>query len=122
VLCIDNEPAILDGMQTLLEGWGCKVNTASTFVEAAAIADQGTPPDIIIADYHLDGGDGLSVIRKLREQLDADIPAILITADRGQTVRDDARALGLEVLHKPLRPAALRALLAQLCAARPAAE
>jgi hypothetical protein len=51
-----------------------------------------------------------------------DVPGILITADRGQTVRDGAKAQGLEVLHKPLRPAALRALLAQLRVARPAAE
>ena len=34
VVCIDNEPAILDGMQTLLGGWGCRVLTAENLAQA----------------------------------------------------------------------------------------
>jgi CheY-like chemotaxis protein len=41
------------------------------------------------------------------------LPAILITADRSPDVRETARREGVQVLHKPLKPAALRALLAQ---------
>ena len=41
------------------------------------------------------------------------VPAILITADRSPDVRELARSEGVQVLHKPLKPAALRALLAQ---------
>ena len=43
----------------------------------------------------------------------ADLTAILITADRSPRVREDARANGIQVLNKPLKPAALRALLTQ---------
>jgi CheY-like chemotaxis protein len=95
---------------------------AATLADALATLEREGAPDMIIADYHLDGGDGLSAIRELRSRIPDDVPGILITADRGQPVRDGARAQGLEVLHKPLRPAALRALLAQLRVARPAAE
>jgi CheY-like chemotaxis protein len=41
------------------------------------------------------------------------LPAILITADRSPAVREAARAQGVQVLNKPLKPAALRAMLAQ---------
>ena len=34
VLCVDNEPAILDGMRSLLENWHCKVLQASDAAEA----------------------------------------------------------------------------------------
>ena len=36
VLCIDNEPQILDGMQTLLGGWGCRVIKAPDLPGALA--------------------------------------------------------------------------------------
>src|SRR5262249_11488933 len=36
VLCIDNEPAGLTGMQVLLEGWGCRAVTARNAAEAIA--------------------------------------------------------------------------------------
>ncbi|BCJ91884.1 histidine kinase [Terrihabitans soli] len=122
ILCIDNEPAILDGMTQLLGGWGCKVTAAASLADALVSLDSDGSPDIIIADYHLDGGDGLSTIRELRMRIGGEIPGIVVTADRGRAVRDGARAQDLEILHKPVRPAALRALLAQMRVARPAAE
>ena len=36
VLCIDNDPQILDGMETLLGGWGCQVLKASDLPSAIA--------------------------------------------------------------------------------------
>lgn len=122
VLCIDNESNILDGMDSLLTGWGCHVMKAASLPEAERLCTRDNRPDIIVVDYHLDKSDGLTVVRELRKKLDEEIPAILVTADRGQVVREGARALGLEVLYKPLRPASLRALLAQMRAARSAAE
>jgi CheY-like chemotaxis protein len=41
------------------------------------------------------------------------VPAILITADRSPAVRARAREQGIQVLAKPIKPAALRALLTQ---------
>jgi hypothetical protein len=40
-----------------------------------------------------------------------DLPAILITADRSPEVRDEARNAGIHLLHKPVKPASLRALM-----------
>lgn len=124
VLAIDNEPAVLDGMRTLLTGWGCTVTTAASFDEArTALAATPVVPQVIIADYHLDQGhNGLDAIRGLRAALSPDHPAILLTADRSAGVLALAAAMGAHVLHKPLKPAALRALLAQWRATRVAAE
>ena len=66
-----------------------------------------------MVDYHLDVGNGVDAIVKLRRRFGADLPAILITADRTPRVRDEARARNVPVVNKPIKPAALRALLAQ---------
>jgi len=114
VLCIDNEPQILDGMQTLLGGWGCRVLTAPNLASAiAAVAEAQLAPSGLLVDYHLDQGNGIDAIAELRKLFGADLPAILITADRSLHVRDFARARGVQLLNKPIKPAALRALIAQ---------
>ncbi|MFO1149488.1 MAG: PAS domain-containing hybrid sensor histidine kinase/response regulator [Alsobacter sp.] len=124
VLCIDNEPSILDGMRTLLTGWGCTVWTAASQKEAQqALRRRKTRPDLIIADYHLDNGeDGLEAITALRWKIGRETPAVLLTADRSPGVRDAAAERDVHVLNKPLKPAALRALIAQWRATRTAAE
>jgi CheY-like chemotaxis protein len=113
VLCIDNEPTILDGMETLLGGWGCRVVKAADLATAlTALADSNVVPDALLVDYHLGDDNGVEVIAELRRRF-TDATAILITADRGPAVREEARTHGIQVLNKPVKPAALRALLAQ---------
>lgn len=112
-LCIDNEPAVLDGMEMLLRGWGCAVIKAPDLATALAAVAEGPPaPNGLVVDYHLDHGNGVEAIQALR-RICGNLPAILITADRSPAVREEARAAGVQVLHKPVKPAALRALLAQ---------
>jgi Na+/proline symporter/signal transduction histidine kinase/ActR/RegA family two-component response regulator len=125
LIVIDNEPRILDGMRVLLQGWGCNVRTASSMEEAVALAAKAkcqARPDAIIADYHLDDGDGITVIRTMRDILEGDIPALLITADRSQEVRDSADACRITLQNKPVKPAAMRAFLNQIATTRAAAE
>ena len=112
-LCIDNEPSVLDGMETLLRGWGCDVLKAPSLALAlTAISESSTIPNGLLVDYHLDQGNGIEAIIALRRRF-GEMPAILITADRSPDVRELARSEGVQILHKPLKPAALRALLAQ---------
>ncbi len=114
LLCIDNEPAVLDGMQTLLSGWGCKVITAETREKALRLVEaEPSPPDAILADYHLDSGTGVEVILAVRAKTGVDIPAIVITADHTVEVQREIRRLGLGLLRKPLKAASLRAVLTQ---------
>jgi len=114
VLCIDNELAILDGMESLLGGWGCRVLKAPDLETAiAVVAESKLSPDGLLVDYHLDEGNGIEAIAELRRRFGADLTAILITADRSPGVRADAREHGIQILNKPIKPAALRALLTQ---------
>lgn len=124
MLCIDNEPSVLDGMRTLLEGWGCRVLAATGLAAALAVAaKEAGGLDLMIVDYHLDAeADGLRCVDALRRRFGAEIPAVLITADRSQAVKAAALAQGLHVLNKPIKPAALRALATRIIAARQAAE
>jgi Na+/proline symporter/CheY-like chemotaxis protein/anti-sigma regulatory factor (Ser/Thr protein kinase) len=117
VLCIDDEARVREAMATLLSGWGCKVATAVGEAEAAErVAAAGRLPDLVLADLHLDGGaggkpDGLAVIEALRRRWGRLVPAALVTADREPMLRLRARAQQVDLLHKPVKPAALRALL-----------
>ncbi len=122
LLVVDNEPAILDGMKRLLEGWGCQVTIAASLEEALPHVGSKGEADVVIADYHLDHGNGLTAISALRARARTPMPAILLTADRTPHVREAANALDVHLLNKPLKPAALRALLAQWRATRLAAE
>ncbi|MDR2309842.1 MAG: hybrid sensor histidine kinase/response regulator [Brucellaceae bacterium] len=120
VLCIDNDPLILDGMHTLLGGWGCDMTLIRDGAQlkdwCQQLARKQTTarilPDIILADYHLNRENGLDMIGYIRETLVHSIPAVLVTADRSKEVKLQAKEENVHVLNKPLKPAALRALLA----------
>lgn len=124
VLAIDNEPKIIEGMTALLGGWGCEAVGAASAVEAIAeLSARGLTPDILLVDYHLDGGaTGFEAITQLRWRFGDDVPAVLITADRSLAVREEAQRRDVHVLNKPVRPAALRALLSRGRVRREAAE
>ena len=114
VLCIDNDPQILDGMEALLCGWGCQVLKASNLSEAiAAVEASDAVVSGFLVDYHLDEENGIDVIVQLRARFGRDMPAILITADRTPRVREEARHRDVQILNKPVKPASLRALLTQ---------
>lgn len=116
VLCVDNDPEILDGMRALLGRWKAIALTASTVDEALAHIDSGHPeslPDVALVDYHLhDRLDGLGVIAELRRRAKRDLPAALLTGDGSDTLKHAAREYGCAVLTKPVKPASLRAFLA----------
>ncbi len=121
ILCIDNELKILEGMRLLISGWGCEVEAVDSLAAASALGTGRPPPDLVIADYHLGDGNGISAILDLRERFRADIPALLVTADRTPEVRAEAERHGITIQHKPVRPAALRAFITQISGLKRAA-
>ena len=117
VLVVENDEAVRQAMETLLERWTCAVRSAATARSALAALDGDWQPDLIIADQHLDqGGLGSQTIRELRARAGRPIPALLVTADPSPELALEARRSGIEMMHKPVKPAELRALMAHLLA------
>jgi signal transduction histidine kinase/CheY-like chemotaxis protein len=114
---IDNDLAVLDAMQSLLESWACEVRLASGLSETnELISESDFLPQIVIADYHLNSGTcGLDAVESLRAAAgEPSLPAIVVTADRSAEIVDSARAARCELLLKPVKPAELRALMLHL--------
>ncbi|PDQ19007.1 hybrid sensor histidine kinase/response regulator [Mesorhizobium sanjuanii] len=118
VLLVENDAEVLQAMTSLLERWQCLVRAATSTGEALdMLGDTDWVPDIIIADQHLDAGDlGTATIAEVRDYLSRAVPALIVTADGSEAIAKAARAAGIELMRKPLKPAQLRALLAHLLA------
>ncbi|HEY9198591.1 MAG TPA: ATP-binding protein [Gammaproteobacteria bacterium] len=122
LVVIDDDQSVLDSTQALFERWGCAVvtGTALESVRAQLIAT-GNRPDGIIADHRLPGGHtGIEAIRDLQREYGEDLPCLIITGDTAAKPLRDLQDSGVQLLHKPVAPAKLRAFLnhAQRMAAR----
>jgi CheY-like chemotaxis protein/anti-sigma regulatory factor (Ser/Thr protein kinase) len=116
VLVIDDEAAVQDGMATVLRKWGCDVLTSGSGEEMLAkLVGVRRLPDLIVSDYRLRGlENGIQVVEMLRNEFNAEVPALLVTGDTAPDRLRDAEASGLPILHKPVNPARLRTLIANL--------
>ena len=122
ILLIDDEIAVREGMEQQMRRWRCEVISAGSGDEIIRKTTAlGRPPDLIVSDYRLRGTEnGLELVARLREGFNADIPALIVTGDTGPERLRQTRASGLHILHKPLNPARLRALIASLRLAKSA--
>jgi len=128
ILVIDDERTILEGLSVVLANWGAEVLPAQTRAEALAMADGwAQPPDVVISDLLLQGGDnGLDVIAALERHPRGIGPGTARLLVTGETKPDRLREVanaGITVLYKPVSPRVLRqAIQAQRAAAAQAAS
>jgi signal transduction histidine kinase len=119
VLVIDDDEDILVATRQLLESWGCEVSTALTAAAAVAVARSGPAFDALMSDFRLpEHASGTEVVGQVREIQGRDVPALLITGDTEPARLREAEAACLELLHKPVHPARLRAWLQRIALAR----
>lgn len=116
VLCIDNDPDVLKGMNKLLSAWRCNVFCAKNTREATVIFKRyQSSIDIVLVDYQLDNNeDGISLFKQLQKIKNYPLPAILITATTDSDVLEKSQAAGMSYLRKLIKPIALRALMSSL--------
>ncbi|MBB5419867.1 hybrid sensor histidine kinase/response regulator [Paraburkholderia atlantica] len=119
VLCIDDEPSILEGLASLLERWGCEVRGARDEAGALAALADGFVPDAILCDYqlahHRTGAQALSAMRgALARDGHGNVVTLLITGDMASAELAALALQGIPVLHKPVTPARLRRTLEML--------
>lgn len=111
VLVVDNDLRIVEATSALLEGLGHRPLAAMNRDGALALCGEA---EVLLADYLLDNGEeGLSLIEAVRE-IRPGLPALLITAENGAAMRERAAALGVEIMAKPVDPAAIERFLAGL--------
>lgn len=110
VLCIDDEPCILEGTKLLLQQWGCRAITATSAAEAIAkLEADGTTPDLLLCDYRLANQvNGIAAMQQIISLLPHSIPGILMTGDIDPKIAELARDAGFRVLQKPISPAKLK--------------
>jgi signal transduction histidine kinase len=113
ILVIDDERTILEGLSVVLSNWGAEVLAAQTRAEALALADAwDQPPDVVVSDLLLQGGDnGLDVIAALERHPRGIGPGTARLLVTGETKPDRLREVasaGITVLYKPVSPRVLR--------------
>jgi two-component system, sensor histidine kinase len=116
VVVIDDDAVVLESMRGLLCNWGCRVVTAATpeaaLTEVKRIGREARP-DLIISAYHLaDRQLGVTAIAKLREAYGA-LPAFVMSGDTAPERLREAQECGHHLLHKPVQPMTLRAMVSR---------
>lgn len=116
VWVLDNDAAICAGMRTLLEGWGCQVVTALSEEDLARQVDNfHAEVDLLIADYHLDDGhNGVDAVAAINARRGTPLPALMITANYSNELKQQMRELGHTLMHKPVRPMKLKTAMSHL--------
>lgn len=107
ILCVDNDATILQAMQTLLSKWGYHTVLANSTQQALMLLQQQAV-DVWLIDQHLDADLGLDFIVRHRP---SDVPCALLTADSDPDLPIKLKEIGVLLLKKPIKPAALRAFL-----------
>ena len=116
VLVVENDPPTADALERLLRTWDAEVCVHRDLagVEASLAAGMRRP-DLLILDYHLDNGAcGLDVATHLQARTGSRLPVIVTTANHSPEIEAQVAGHGAQLVHKPVRPAALRALLTYL--------
>ncbi|MBV4551887.1 PAS domain-containing protein [Pseudomonas sp. SWRI102] len=116
VWVLDNDAAICAGMRTLLEGWGCRVVTALSEQDLARQVDgYRAEADLLIADYHLDHDqNGVDAVARINACRTSPIPAMMITANYSNELKQQIRERGHTLMHKPVRPMKLKIAMSHL--------
>jgi PAS domain S-box-containing protein len=99
VLLIDDDQDVAEAMQMLLQSYDFETYMASSRDAALAMLESGLVPGLVLCDYRMPGANGIDVIRQVRQTLETEVPAVIMTGDMGLTSCDLKRCA---VLHKPV--------------------
>jgi histidine kinase len=131
---IEDDARVRAGTSALLERWGCHVVlsdgsgsplsiSATPLLQSheeiqraqlSAVPGSDPRPDLLLLDYRLGERTGPDLLPELRARWGSLPPVIIVSAERGPAVEGMARAKGWGYIPKPVRPAALRALMTRM--------
>lgn len=121
VLIVDDDPEVREALALLLRRWDVVVDVAADADTALARIVAGATYHMILTDYRLPGPrNGIELIAVMATAAGRSLNACVVTGDLDAQVIAAAAASGIPLIHKPVQPARLRALIAHLAATKPA--
>ncbi len=116
IAVIEDEIDIREGMEIMLSSKGYPtIATESADTMINQLLKEGIVPDLLITDYRLrDNNTGDEAIEKVFAALGTVLPAIIITGDTSPNRVKEASQSGYALLHKPVEPADLLAVIDDL--------
>ncbi len=101
VLLIDDDQDVADAVQMMLQCYGIETYMAHSRDAVLGMLEAGFNPGLVLCDYRLPDVNGIDLIRQVRQVLNSEVPAVLMTGDMGVTeIPADLAKCGL--LHKPV--------------------
>jgi CheY-like chemotaxis protein len=111
VLVVDDDELVRNGTAGLIEAWGCRVSMAASLAEAEHQFEQ-SPFELVICDFRLPDGNGVELAERVYMQSKLKPAFILVSGDTSPEVLKLVADKGMHLLHKPVRPAKLRSMMA----------
>jgi len=107
ILIVDDDETMLETTVDIIESLGASAELAQNGLEALGMIEHrhlaGRDYDAIIIDWRMHEIDSLETIRRIRAEIDADIPILLISAYDWSDIEDKAKEAGANAfISKPL--------------------
>ena len=107
VLIVDDDEIMLQTAVDTLQSLGASVEQAGSGLEAIGMIEHrhlaGKDYNVIIIDWKMPEVDGLETIRRIRSEIDANVPILLISAYDWSDIEDKAKIAGANgFVSKPL--------------------
>ena len=121
ILVVEDDLAVNELLQQLLEGEGHKVETTLDGVRALElVAGARDHFDILITDFNLPNGlDGLELAQKMREKLGSQLPIIVLSGNISTGLLREISEQNCVHLNKPVKLEKLTATIEQMLIAKP---
>ncbi len=115
VLVVDDDPEVREAIAMLLRQWNVAVDVVGGTDEALARIAADSSYTVVLSDYRLPGAmTGLDLVARMKAIAGGRLNACIVTGDLDPGVIAAAAAAGIDLIHKPIQPARLRALIAHL--------
>ncbi len=113
VALVEDDPDIRELLDDLMGQWGCKVVAGEYSDDVMRKLDIAEwRPDLLVCDYRLPHGmSAIHVIKRMRDLWGEDLPAVVLTGDTARETLQEIHDSGAILLHKPIAPARLRAMM-----------
>ncbi len=106
-LIVDDDPILLETAADTMESLGINVEQAKTGMEALEMVrhrhESGKDYNVVILDWKMPDMDGVETIRRMRAEVDSEIPILLTSAYDWSDIEDAAKEAGANgFIGKPL--------------------